>query len=123
MLTVNECRITCEYMSDEIHLDSTIKTHEEPQFFEASYPVWIRVPSRGKRCFWTGLTKNAIYELILPRRSNGGEPRVKSILLKLTGKRGMRLIYLESLLSYLEEQSVKQNRKFYKTINKEKNDR
>jgi hypothetical protein len=77
---------------------------EGSEQFSAPYPIWIRVPAPGRRCYWTGLSKNALNELILPRRSNGGHPPVKSILLTLSGKRGrgVRLVSLKSLLSFLK---------------------
>jgi hypothetical protein len=57
----------------------------------------MRLPGPKERCFYTGLSRTALYELV--QRSGG---RIKSVLLKKPGRlRGIRLIHLQSLQNYL----------------------
>ena len=61
-----------------------------------SHERWIRIPTRG-RCPYTGLTRSYFYELI-----NAG--KIKSACLKRPGTvRGARLIWLPSVLAYIEK--------------------
>ena len=60
-------------------------------------PITIRLPKTGERCPWTGLTRSALNDLILSRKSKKGDPRVKSNLLKLKeNSSGIRLIDFQS---------------------------
>jgi hypothetical protein len=62
-----------------------------------SLPEFVRLPKPGSRCHWTGLSRSALCELILPSRAP-----VRSVVLKRRGaKRGIRLIHLPSLIAYL----------------------
>jgi hypothetical protein len=64
-------------------------------------PEYLRLPKSGTRCRWTGLSRSALYELILSPRAP-----VKSVVLKRRGaKRGVRLIHLPSLIAYLHAQT------------------
>jgi hypothetical protein len=66
-------------------------------------PVWIRLPKPGERCAYTGLSRSALNELILPSR-DVQNPRVASISLRKPHEvRGIRLIKLESLLAVLDD--------------------
>ena len=68
-------------------------------------PEFIRLPTHGL-CPWTGLTRAKLNELILPSRINDFKPPVKSVSLAPRGtKKGVRLIYLQSLLDYLHQHS------------------
>ena len=68
-------------------------------------PEWIRLPLRGP-CPWTGLSRSKMYGLILPCEANGFKAPVRSVRLSPPGStKGVRLIHLESLLSYLDELS------------------
>jgi len=67
-------------------------------------PITIRLPRTGTRCPWTGLTRSALNDLVLPNKSNNFTPPVKSRLLKAKGAaRGIRLINFASLKRYLLE--------------------
>lgn len=66
-------------------------------------PLLVRLPKPGTLCQWTGLSRSKLNELILPAPLNRYRPPVKSISLRNRGQvRGVRLISLDSLLSYLQ---------------------
>ena len=68
-------------------------------------PEFIRLPLHGL-CPWTGLSRSKLNELILPNPTNGFQPPVRSVSLAPPGKtKGVRLIYLESLLAHLHRHS------------------
>lgn len=69
--------------------------------------VWVRMPYRGV-CRYTGLGRSKMTALIRsPKR--GEKPPVRSVLLREPGaKRGVRLVHLPSLLSYLDSLSLQQ---------------
>ena len=75
------------------------------QFSSSGTPVkpeWVRLPAPTTRCRFTGLSRSTICELVIPCRANGFNPPVKSVVLKKRGAiRGIRLIHLDSLLTYL----------------------
>ena len=57
---------------------------------------WIRLPTRG-RCPDTGLTRPHFYQLI-------AEGKIKSASLKKPGNlNGVRLVWLPSVLAYIEK--------------------
>jgi len=63
----------------------------------APLPQFIRLPKPGKRCYWTGLTRSGLNELVL-----GSSPKVNSVVVSRAGTcRGVRLIHLSSLLEHL----------------------
>jgi len=65
-------------------------------------PIWIRLPKSGEQCPYTGLSRSALNELILPSLLQP-QPPVASISLKKPHEvRGVRLIRLEALLNYLD---------------------
>lgn len=65
-------------------------------------PEFVRLPKSGTRCPWTGLSRSAICELILPARAP-----VKSVVLRRRGAtRGVRLVLLSSLLRFLHAQAT-----------------
>lgn len=67
-------------------------------------PVTIRLPRQGDRCPWTGLSRSALNDLVLPSKRNKFSPSVKSNLLKTKeNSTGIRLIDFQSLKSYLLE--------------------
>jgi hypothetical protein len=67
-------------------------------------PTFVRLPKSGTRCPWTGLSRSAICELILPARAP-----VKSVVLRRRGAtRGVRLVLLQSLLDHLHAQATKE---------------
>jgi hypothetical protein len=60
------------------------------------------LPPPGQRCAWTGLSRSAINELILPTPRNGYKPPVRSFVLRQRGaKKGIRLVDYQSLASYI----------------------
>ena len=66
-------------------------------------PIWLRLPKSGQRCVYTGFSRSAINELILPS-SEYPIPRVASVSLKKPHEiRGIRLVKTMSLLTYLDE--------------------
>lgn len=65
-------------------------------------PVFIRLPKSPAHCPLTGLSRSALYELILPCPANGFKPPVRSkVVKKKHASRGIRLIEVASLLAYL----------------------
>jgi hypothetical protein len=63
---------------------------------------WIRLPSPGSVCPYSGLKRTQINGLVLPCAANGHKPPVRSVSLrKPGGVKGTRLIHLQSLLDYL----------------------
>ena len=88
-----------------IALENEIPAPEPPPMVPAR-PEFIRLPLHGP-CPWTGLTRAKLNELILPCGTNNFRPPVRSVSLAPPGKtKGVRLIYLESLLAYLHRHSV-----------------
>ena len=74
-------------------------------------PEFIRLPKPGTLCRWTGLSRSKLNELILPSPLNSFKPPVRSLSLRNRGQvKAVRLIVLDSLLSYLrgllEQQST-----------------
>lgn len=73
-------------------------------------PLTIRLPRSGERCPWTGLTRSALNELILPCKANGFAPPVRSKVLKSEGNsRGIRLVIFQSLKCWLLNEEVEQS--------------
>ena len=67
-----------------------------------SGPTYIRLPKPGERCTITGLSRAKLNELILPNERNNYRPPVASKSLRQKGAlRGIRLVLLESLKTYL----------------------
>jgi hypothetical protein len=65
-------------------------------------PVYVRLPKPGEKCPITGLSRAKLNELILPNKRNNFSPPVASKSLRKKGStRGIRLVLLESLMSYL----------------------
>lgn len=82
------------------HEDATAGT-ERPDT-----PEWIRLPKKG-RCPYTGLSRSSLSSLIIPCAANNHRPPVKSVCLRARGAaRGIRLISYDSLMDYLNSQSV-----------------
>lgn len=74
-------------------------------------PRYIRLPPQKTTCPYSGLSRGKLNELILPTKRNPIPP-VKSIKLpnRGKGKKGVRLVVLESLMAYLQELELVQNR-------------
>jgi hypothetical protein len=65
-------------------------------------PEFIRLPKPGTLCPWTGLSRSKMNELVLPNQTNAFKPHVRSFSLRNRGQiKAVRLIVLDSLLSYL----------------------
>ena len=65
-------------------------------------PEFLRLPPPGQRCAWTGLSRSAINELILPTPRNGHKPPVRSFVLRQRGaKTGIRLVDYQSLALHI----------------------
>lgn len=62
-------------------------------------------------CRWTNLSRSSLVRLCVPSRSNKFAPPVKSVLFACDGsaakrgKRGVRMIKLDSLLEHIEAQA------------------
>lgn len=70
-------------------------------------PEWIRLPRKGHRCPYSGLSRSSLNELILPNKENGGKPAVKSVCLRKRGQlRGTRLINYDSLMEHIGKQGL-----------------
>src|ERR1043166_9413951 len=67
-----------------------------------SRPEFLRLPKPGTLCPYTGLSRSAINELVLPTPRNGHKPPVKSFCLRKRGARtGIRLVAYDSLAGYI----------------------
>jgi len=65
-------------------------------------PEFLRLPPPGQLCTWTGLSRSAINELILPTPRNGNRPPVRSFCLRQKGAQtGIRLVSYKSLREYI----------------------
>src|SRR4029453_14771691 len=74
---------------------------ERPQVIR---PIYIRLPTPGARCPWTGYSRTALADICAPSAKNDWKPPVKSFRVQRKGgKRAIRLIVFESLLSYLRK--------------------
>jgi len=79
---------------ENIQIPPRIQTPAEPEF--------LRLPPPGVRCPFTGLSRSALNELILPTELNGFKPPVRSFCIRRRGARtGIRLIDYASLKSYI----------------------
>ena len=69
-------------------------------------PEFIRLPKPGSREPFTGLSRSKLNQLILPSAENGFKPPVRSVVLRKRGAiRGVRLIFLDSLIGYIREEA------------------
>lgn len=69
---------------------------------EIARPEYLRLPSPGKKCRLTGLSRSTMAELAVPGPANGHKPPVKSLVIKKRGAtRGIRLINYDSLIDHL----------------------
>ena len=65
-------------------------------------PETIRLPKPKTLCPYTGLSRSAMNELVLPCAANAFKPPVRSTVLRKRGARtGIRLVYFDSLLEHL----------------------
>lgn len=65
-------------------------------------PEFIRLPKPGSLCAFTGLSRSAINELILPTPRNDNKPPVRSFCLRQRGaKTGIRVVDYASLRGYI----------------------
>ncbi len=68
------------------------------------HPEFLRLPKPGMLCIYTGLTRSAINELILPTERNGFKPPVKSFCIRQRGaKTGIRLVEYASLAAFIRQ--------------------
>jgi hypothetical protein len=85
-----------------IMLQMTSAPQSVAQSAAAIKPEWLRLPAPRGRCPFTGLSRSTLNELTIPGSANGGNPPVKSVVLRKRGAlRGIRLISYDSLMSYL----------------------
>jgi len=65
-------------------------------------PEFLRLPKPGLLCPYTGLSRSAINELILPTPRNDFKPPVRSFCLRQRGaKTGIRLVDYKSLTGHI----------------------
>ena len=65
-------------------------------------PEFIRLPAPGLKCGFTGLSRSALNELILPGEKNGFKPPVRSFCLRQKGAaKGIRLVDYASLANHI----------------------
>jgi hypothetical protein len=65
-------------------------------------PEFIRLPAPGLKCGFTGMSRSALNELILPSEKNGFKPPVRSFCLRQKGAaKGIRLVDYSSLSSHI----------------------
>lgn len=78
--------------------DDRVNSHTS---FVIEKPEFVRLPKAGLRCPFTGLSRSALNELILPSAEQPNPP-VRSVLMKKRGAiRGIRLIDYDSLMAYI----------------------
>ena len=71
-------------------------------------PEFLRLPKPGMLCPYTGLSRSAINELILPTERNNFKPPVRSFCLRQRGaKTGIRLVAFGSLCEYIRQHEEK----------------
>jgi hypothetical protein len=74
----------------------------EPPSAGTVTPEFTRLPKPGTLCPYTGLSRGAINELILPTKRNFHKPPVRSFCLRQRGaKTGVRLIDYASLRKHI----------------------
>jgi hypothetical protein len=79
-----------------------VAAHSQPL---RTAPEYIRLPRPGTRCPFTGMSRSALNNLILPCELNGYKPPVRSVSLRRRGAvRGTRLIDYQSLMDYIKSQ-------------------
>jgi hypothetical protein len=67
-----------------------------------STPEFLRLPKPGLLCPYTGMSRSALNELILPTPRNGNKPPVRSFCLRQRGaKTGIRLVDYASLRGFI----------------------
>jgi hypothetical protein len=82
--------------TEHIQIPPRIQTPAEPEF--------IRLPPPGVRCPFTGLSRSALNELILPTALNNFAPPVRSFCLRKRGaKTGIRLLDYASLKAHIHK--------------------
>ena len=65
-------------------------------------PEFIRLPAPGLKCGFTGMSRSALNELILPSEKNGFKPPVRSFCLRQKGAaKGVRLLDYASLANHI----------------------
>ena len=65
-------------------------------------PEFIRLPAPGLKCGFTGMSRSALNELILPSEKNGFKPPVRSFCLRQKGAaKGIRLVDYSSLANHI----------------------
>ncbi len=104
--TVGEGEIEIAYLiPDAETAEDTVEPRAmpvAPHSVKTDGPVYIRLPKPGELCAYTGLSRAKMNELILANARNNFRPPVASKSLRQPGQqRGVRLILLESLMSYL----------------------
>jgi hypothetical protein len=73
-----------------------------PRIQTPAEPEFLRLPPPGVRCPFTGLSRSALNELILPTEQNGFTPPVRSFCLRKRGaKTGIRLVDYASLKAHI----------------------
>ena len=75
----------------------------------APTPIYLRLPRPRARCFYTGMSRSALYNLAVPCKANNFRAPVRSVALRQRGaKRAIRLIDFQSLMSFLRAQMQEQ---------------
>lgn len=87
-------------LTSAIHdLTRALERHNPPI---SQVDPFIRLPRRGERCPYSGLSRSALANLVVPSRANGLRPPVTANLMKKPGnRRGVWLIPRERLMAYL----------------------
>ena len=77
-------------------------TADNPASAGMARPEFIRLPAPGLKCGFTGMSRSALNELILPSEKNGFKPPVRSFCLRQKGAaKGIRLVDYSSLSSHI----------------------
>ena len=96
------CAHCCDSRVDKIMSLMTTAPDNPSSTQPTIKPEWIRLPTPGTRCPFTGLSRSTLNELTIPGPANEGKPQVKSVVLRKRGAtRGIRLINYDSLMAYL----------------------
>jgi hypothetical protein len=84
-------------------MNNTTEPIQTPPRLQApAEPEFLRLPPPGVRCPFTGLSRSALNELILPTASNNFAPPVRSFCLRKRGaKTGIRLVDYASLKAHI----------------------
>ncbi len=104
-------KLLAEQLPSSTEVSSQLTTEPMPGNLDDGFGTreWIRLPKKG-RCPYSGLTRSALNNLILPCPINGFKAPVRSVSLRKRNQvRGTRLIHYGSLMGYIRDMEKEQS--------------